>query len=63
MKLSELAGLVNDAIVKTGDGEVFVSIDVSTGDADAFRRAIGRPIGYQIEPDGITFIAEGSLNE
>jgi Golgi nucleoside diphosphatase len=62
MKASEIISLLSGMIDDNGDLEVVVSVDISTGDNDAYRRAFGELIGIE---NGSKFmlIAEGELNE
>jgi len=44
------------------DLEITISVDVSTGDADAFRRAFAREL-LGIDLDTMTILTTGELNE
>lgn len=62
MKASEFVSKVSALIDAEGDLEISVSVDISTGDHDAFRRVFGPVIGIESGPEFV-ILAEGELNE
>lgn len=62
MKASEIISRLSRLVDADGDLEVEVSVDISTGEHDAFRRAFGELIGIEAGAKFI-LIAEGKLNE
>lgn len=63
MKASLIVSTLTSLIETVGDLEVGVSVDVSTGDEDAFQRVLGDIIAIQNSGSEITMLAEGTFNE
>lgn len=63
MKASLIVSVLAEFIASNGDTDVTVSVDVSTGEDDAFKRVFGEIAGIQQGNSEITILADGVLNE